>query len=645
MHCASCGATLPDDATGPCPTCGAEPRLQGRFMLRAPIGAGAHGTTWEAVDTASGARVAVKELPLRLGAPDKVIALFRREAEVLRQLDHPAIPSLIDAFEAGQGRRRALWIAMDFVEGRTLAQEVEVHRYDEDEVLDLLEELCEVLRYLHSRQPPVVHRDLKPGNVIRRPDGRLAVVDFGSVRDAMRCADLGGSTVAGTFGYMAPEQFAGDAEPRSDLYAIGALGVHLLTRKAPHRLQRPGHPIAFADHAALRPGVAELLRDLVALDPADRPASAAAVADRIRAIRSGEVPVEQVMTTSTTPPSDGAPTAQRSRGSGAAGRTSQLVAAVGPDPSWMAPPRPPSLFADELRLTVHAARPVTAADEGAILDAIAETIGLDGEGRTTEGGYRWRSRVAGRSVRLAIDTIDDGARIRIIEDHTPATLGYLFGLGGGVIGGVGGGFGWIFFKEFGLAAGFVFLIGIALTMGLLSVGVSRTSRRVRDDRSALLATALLERLGGPTGPAPQLPARPEQPLYTGAAGIAAATAWTLFDYAGAPLGPWWVAIIVLAASLGGLSPGTKKRARRREAQGGSRPMESTGDAEAGLGAAAARAGVDVSGGAAEAGVDMRNGAAAAAGVDNPGGADEHGDAAKGPAGPSRAESRRRRSAE
>lgn len=565
MHCASCGASLPcgsDEGADPaesCPECGVDPKLQGRFLLRAPIGAGAHGTTWDALDTASGARVAVKELPLRLGAPDKVVALFRREADVLRQLDHPAIPSLIDAFEAGQGRQRALWIAMDFVDGRTLAQELEQHRYDEAEVLAMLEELCGVLAYLHGRQPPVVHRDLKPGNVIRRPDGRLALVDFGCVRDAMRCADLGGSTVAGTFGYMAPEQFAGDAEPRSDLYAIGALGVHLLTRTAPHTLQRPGRPVDFEGHAALRPDVARLLHDLLALDPADRPASARSVAARIQAIRRGTAESSGVVTSDDPQPSldRAAPTPR------APASAPQRVATVGPDPSWVARRRPPSLLTDELRLTVHARRPVTPRDEPAILDAIAETIGLDGDGRMTEAGYRWQSRVQGRSVRVAIDPVEQGSRVRVIEDHTMATLGIVFGFGGGILGGIGGGVGWIFFQQWGLAAGFTFLCGLALATIFSAIGVVRTSRRVRDQRSEQLATTLQERLGGASGAPPQLPARPERPLFYAAAGVAVATAWVLLGMAGASIGPWWVAIIVLAVSLQGLSPSKKGERRRR----------------------------------------------------------------------------------
>jgi serine/threonine protein kinase len=575
MHCAACGAHLPDDAGAPCSTCGGDPVLQGRFVLLDPIGSGAHGTTWRATDAATGAIVAVKELPLRLGAPDKVVALFRREAEVLRQLDHPAIPTWIDAFEAGQGRQRALWIAMDFVDGHTLADELDRRRYSEDEVLDILQELCEILDYLHGRQPPVVHRDLKLGNVIRRPSGRLAIVDFGSVRDAVRCADLGGSTVAGTFGYMAPEQFAGDAEPRSDLYAIGAIGAHLLTRRAPHTLQRPGKPMDFEPHVALSPAAARLLRGLVALDPQDRPASAEAVAARIQAIRAGEDPevaVPAVQPTPAVPPTPAkVPAAPVVASPSPPARRPAPVSTVGDDPTWVARRRPPTLLTDELRLTVHSRRPLEARDEAAIVDAIADTVGLDGNGQLTEGGYRWRARVRGRDLRLAIDNEGVGARIRVIEDHTAATAGILFGLGGGIIGGVGGGVGWLFFAEWGALAGTVFLAGLAGATVLAAVGVARTTRRVRDQRSVELAAALQARLGGAAAGAPALVSPPERTMYWGAAAVVAATVWVLMFQIGLLLGPWWIALILLFVGFGGWS---KARARSIEDQAASRGRQS-----------------------------------------------------------------------
>jgi hypothetical protein len=102
----------------------------------------------------------------------------------------------------------------------------------------MLEDVADALRYLHAQSPGIVHRDIKPGNIIRRRDGSYAIVDFGSVRDRLRPA--GGSTVVGTFGYMAPEQFQGRASPKSDVYGAAATALAMLTGEEPEDLPHQG---------------------------------------------------------------------------------------------------------------------------------------------------------------------------------------------------------------------------------------------------------------------------------------------------------------------------------------------------------------------------------------------------------------------
>ena len=104
--------------------------------------------------------------------------------------------------------------------------------------------LLGVLGYLHTLNPPVVHRDIKPDNVIRGEDGRLWVVDFGAVRDFSTTMG-GGSTVVGTYGYMAPEQFRGQAIPASDIYAVAATMLHLMTGRSPHELPQEKLKVVF----------------------------------------------------------------------------------------------------------------------------------------------------------------------------------------------------------------------------------------------------------------------------------------------------------------------------------------------------------------------------------------------------------------
>lgn len=299
MICAHCGESTPD---APCTACGAEPRLDGRYALVAELGRGAQGTTFRAIGPDGGV-VAVKELPVGRAADDKALARLEREAAVLRELRHPAIPMLHETFFAGSGRARSLYVVQELVEGEDLEAWIMGHRTSEVEVVGLMRQLCDVLEWLHTRSPPVVHRDLKPANIIRRPDGTLALVDFGSVRAAVRDPLAGGSTVAGTFGYMAPEQLLGDASPRSDLFSLGAVAVRLLTRKPPAELVDRTGRIDWRPHAAINEGVAVLLDDLLSLDPDDRPASAAAVRTRLDAPESAtQLPAVRPAAPVATPP-------------------------------------------------------------------------------------------------------------------------------------------------------------------------------------------------------------------------------------------------------------------------------------------------------------------------------------------------------
>ena len=166
---------------------------------------------------------------------------------------------------------------MEKIEGESLAAlRKRGGALSEGEVVRLLRDAAEVLDYLHGRAPPVIHRDLKPGNVIRRPDGSFAFVDFGAVRDKLR--PEGGSTVVGTFGYMAPEQFQGRALPASDVYAIGATALAMLTGQQPEDLPHKG--LAIDVRAALGDRGARASRGArshARSGPRSRPASIAPV--------------------------------------------------------------------------------------------------------------------------------------------------------------------------------------------------------------------------------------------------------------------------------------------------------------------------------------------------------------------------------
>ncbi|HWM86576.1 MAG TPA: protein kinase, partial [Kofleriaceae bacterium] len=206
-------------------------------------------------------------------------------AATLRQLRHFQIPRFVDDFVAGQGKATSLVLVQEFVDGENLAEEMAARRYTEIEVVDLLIEMLGILRYLHGLSPPVVHRDIKPSNVMRRRgDGRLVLVDFGSVKSVLADEVIGGSTVAGTFGFMAPEQFHGKASPASDLYSLAMMALVLLSRRDPADLVDAEHRLDWKRHVRLHRDTEALLDRWLQADPARRADQAGAEEQRARAL-------------------------------------------------------------------------------------------------------------------------------------------------------------------------------------------------------------------------------------------------------------------------------------------------------------------------------------------------------------------------
>jgi hypothetical protein len=242
----------------------------GRYAVVGSLGAGSQGETLAAVDKREGRPVAIKRFTIRGAKSWKDVELAERVAAVLASLNHPSLPRYIEHFE----ENGALCLVMEKVEGESLsARRKRGQALDHTQVLRFLKDAAACLRYLHGHAPPIVHRDIKPGNVILRPDGSYCFVDFGSVRDRLK--PEGGSTVVGTFGYMAPEQFQGRAAPGSDVYAVGATALSLLTGREPEDLPHKG--LAIDVEAALRGQVDRrliaALRAMLEPDPDRRAAS------------------------------------------------------------------------------------------------------------------------------------------------------------------------------------------------------------------------------------------------------------------------------------------------------------------------------------------------------------------------------------
>lgn len=214
--------------------------LQGRYDVESVLGIGGMSTVYKARDlrfTSVARYCAIKEMPDT--APDPRtgqlrLAVFEREAALLATLSHPGIPKIYDFFPSN-GR---VYLVMEYIDGKNLETQLELRKapMQEDEVVKWAVQICEVLEYLHSHQPqPIIFRDMKPPNIIVANDGKVTLIDFGIAKVFQ--SDKRG-TMIGTEGYAPPEQYRGLAEPRGDIYALGATMHHLLTNFDP-RTQTP----------------------------------------------------------------------------------------------------------------------------------------------------------------------------------------------------------------------------------------------------------------------------------------------------------------------------------------------------------------------------------------------------------------------
>ena len=140
--------------------------------------------TYSAISLENDSPIAIKVISLKQLDNWKQIELFQREAEILKQLAHPAIPDYIDYFDLETETDKVFYLVQQLAPGRSLHQLVESGwRTNEKEVKDIAQQVLEILKYLHSLDPPVIHRDVKPGNIIRDDDGKIYLVDFGAVQN------------------------------------------------------------------------------------------------------------------------------------------------------------------------------------------------------------------------------------------------------------------------------------------------------------------------------------------------------------------------------------------------------------------------------------------------------------------------------
>lgn len=249
--------------------------LQKRYRIVENLGQGGMGSIYRAIDENLGTEVAVKE---NLFTTEEYARQFRLEAVILANLRHPNLPRVSDHFViAGEGQ----YLIMDFIEGEDLRQRMErIGLLPEDEVIHVGAAMCDALDYLHTRKPPVLHRDLKPGNVKVSPDGHIFLVDFGLAKIIQGNQATTTGARAMTPGYSPPEQYGtARTDPRTDVYSLGATLYAALTGVIPE--DGLARAMDNAQLTPLRKRNPEITRRLAAaiekameIDPGDRYQSA-----------------------------------------------------------------------------------------------------------------------------------------------------------------------------------------------------------------------------------------------------------------------------------------------------------------------------------------------------------------------------------
>ncbi len=207
-----------------------------RYFIVSKVGEGGFGSVYKAMDRQNADRlVAIKEVRL-LGLPQQMMIdasdAFQREVAVLSQLDHPNLPRFYEHFQTPT----SWYLVMDFIPGETLEEyqsRAPEGRLLLSEVLDIGLQLCPILEYLHAQNPPIIFRDLKPGNIMRTPTGQLYLIDFGIAR-YFKPGQAKDTVALGSLGYAAPEQYGkAQTTPRADIYSLGAVLHQLLTTRDP----------------------------------------------------------------------------------------------------------------------------------------------------------------------------------------------------------------------------------------------------------------------------------------------------------------------------------------------------------------------------------------------------------------------------
>lgn len=201
--------------------------IDGKYEILKEIGRGGMSVVYLAMDKRLNKQWAIKEIRKKgSGKNDEIVVnSLLAEANMMKKLDHPSLPRIVDIIDNGV----TIYVIMDYIEGESLDRILnEYGAQPEELVIDWAKQLCDALAYLHSQKPPIIYRDMKPANVMLKPEGNIKIIDFGIAREYKE-QNLADTTVLGTKGYAPPEQYSGQTDGRSDIYALGMTMHHLLT--------------------------------------------------------------------------------------------------------------------------------------------------------------------------------------------------------------------------------------------------------------------------------------------------------------------------------------------------------------------------------------------------------------------------------
>lgn len=216
--------------------------VDGKYKILNVVGKGGMSVVYLAMNERANKQWAIKEVR-KDGMQDFEVVKQNLivETDMLKNLNHPHLPSIIDVIDT----KESFLIVMDYIEGKALDSVLkEFGAQPQEYVIEWAKQLCDVLGYLHSRKPPIIYRDMKPANVMLKPDGNVTLIDFGTARE-FKAAKVEDTTCLGTRGYAAPEQYGGlgQTDARTDIYCLGATLYHLVTGHNPAQHPYVMYPI------------------------------------------------------------------------------------------------------------------------------------------------------------------------------------------------------------------------------------------------------------------------------------------------------------------------------------------------------------------------------------------------------------------